>query len=170
LAIQEDDKTTRITFSGDVGRYGDLLLNSPQTFPQADYVLIESTYGDSFHDRIAPTEDQLRQIIEETCIQKGGKVIIPAFSVGRTQEILYNLNALELKGLLPDVPFYVDSPLSEKATMVVKKHPEVYNSGVKEVMKNDYFGIWNGRSRKGETSHQKYYQQSEQYHSNCRLL
>lgn len=138
LAIQEDDTTTRITFSGDVGRYGDLLLNSPQTFPQADYVVIESTYGDSFHDRVAPTEDQLRQIIEETCIQKGGKVVIPAFSVGRTQEILYNLNALELKGLLPYVPYYVDSPLSEKATMVVKKHPEVYNRGVKELMKNDH--------------------------------
>lgn len=137
LAIQEEGKTTRLTFSGDVGRYTDLLLNAPQNFPQADYILIESTYGDSFHETAEPTEEKLLQVIEETCIQKGGKLIIPAFSVGRTQEILYNLNALELKGKLPDVPYYVDSPLSGKATLVVKKHPEVYNHGVKEVMKTD---------------------------------
>ncbi len=138
LAIHEEGKTSRITFSGDVGRYGDLLLNSPQTFPQADYIIIESTYGDSFHETAEPTEEKLRQIIQETCIERGGKVIIPAFSVGRTQEILYNLNALELKGQLPKVPYYVDSPLSEKATQVIKNHPEVYNHGVKEVMMKDH--------------------------------
>ncbi|MEY3678394.1 MAG: hypothetical protein RI924_535 [Bacteroidota bacterium] len=138
LAIREEGETIRLTFSGDVGRYTDLLLNTPQIFSQADHIIIESTYGDSIHETAAPTEEKLRQIIHETCIQRGGKVIIPAFSVGRTQEILYNLNALELKGILPKVPYYVDSPLSEKATLVVKKHPEVYNHGVKEVMRNDH--------------------------------
>lgn len=137
LSIREGDQHTRITFSGDVGRYTDLLLNAPQTFPQADYLLLESTYGDSFHDSNDPTEAKLLQAILDTCIKKGGKLIIPAFSVGRTQELLYTLNTLELKGLLPDVPYYVDSPLSEKATMVVKKHPEVYNRGVKQVMEVD---------------------------------
>ncbi|MEB0249698.1 MBL fold metallo-hydrolase, partial [Mucilaginibacter sp. 5B2] len=137
IAATENGKKTYITFSGDVGRYGDLLLNSPQTFPQADYILLESTYGDSLHKDIGPIEDALLEIIKHTCIEKKGKVIIPAFSVGRTQELLYALNTLELKGELPDVPYYVDSPLSEKATQVLKNHPEVYNKGVKEVMKVD---------------------------------
>jgi len=137
LSITENTKTTRITFSGDVGRYGDLLLRAPQTFPQADYILIESTYGDRLHEVVIPPEEALRQIIEETCIKHGGKVVIPAFSVGRTQELLYALNALEVDGKLPNVPYYVDSPLSSKATAVIKSHPEVYNRGVKELMKKD---------------------------------
>lgn len=138
LSIEEDGKTTKLTFSGDVGRYGDLLLKSPQTFPQADYILMESTYGNSLHKDIGPIEQSLKEIILETCIRKKGKVIIPAFSVGRTQELLYALNALELKHQLPDVQYYVDSPLSLQATEVLKNHPEVYNNGVKEVMKTDH--------------------------------
>jgi metallo-beta-lactamase family protein len=111
ITVLEDGKETHITFSGDVGRYGDLLLKNPQTFPQADYILLESTYGDSLHKDIGPIEDALLEVIKQTCEVKKGKVIIPAFSVGRTQELLYALNALELKGVLPDVPYYVDSPL-----------------------------------------------------------
>jgi metallo-beta-lactamase family protein len=137
LSILEDGKYTRITFSGDVGRYDDLLLKSPQVYDQADYILLESTYGDSLHKDLEPIEDMLREVIHQTCMIKGGKVIIPAFSVGRTQELLYALNALELHGLLPDVAYYVDSPLSEKATQVLKDHPDVYNNKVQEVMKVD---------------------------------
>jgi len=138
LKITEDGKVTNITFSGDVGRYGDLLLKSPQTFPQADYIIMESTYGDSLHVDLEPIENMLLQIIKNTCEVKKGKVIIPAFSVGRTQELLYALNGLELKNLLPDVRYYVDSPLSLEATQVLKDHPEVYNNGVKEVFKVDH--------------------------------
>ncbi|MDB5116708.1 MAG: fold metallo-hydrolase [Mucilaginibacter sp.] len=143
LVVQENGKETHITFSGDVGRYGDLLLKSPQRFPQADYILLESTYGDSLHKELAPIEDELLEVIKHTCLVKKGKVIIPAFSVGRTQELLYALNALELKGILPDVPYYVDSPLSDKATQILKEHPEVYNHDVKEVLKvdSDPFGF-----------------------------
>jgi metallo-beta-lactamase family protein len=137
LTILEDGKFRQLAFSGDVGRYGDLLLKNPQAFPQADYIILESTYGDSFHKDIGPIEDSLQEIINQTCNIKGGKVIIPAFSVGRTQEILFALNSLELRGVLPEVPYYVDSPLSEKATQVIKSHPEVYNNGVKQVMKQD---------------------------------
>lgn len=137
LTITEDGKTTHIAFSGDVGRYDDLLLNDPETFEQADYILLESTYGDSLHKELGPIEDALHDIITQTCLVKKGKVIIPAFSVGRTQELLYALNALELKGTLPDVQYYVDSPLSQKATKVLMNHPEVYNKGVKEVLKTD---------------------------------
>lgn len=137
LVIKEDEHISRLTFSGDVGRYGDLLLKSPQTFPQADYIIMESTYGDSLHKDLAPIENLLYDIINHTCNTKKGKVIIPAFSVGRTQELLYALNNLELKNKLPDVLYYVDSPLSIQATQVLKNHPEVYNNGVKEVMKTD---------------------------------
>jgi len=137
LTILEDGRETRITFSGDVGRYGDMLLKNPQVFPQADYILLESTYGDSLHKELAPIEDELLGIIKQTCLAKNGKVIIPAFSVGRTQELLYALNELELKGILPDVPYYVDSPLSERATQVMMDHPEVYNKKVMEILKVD---------------------------------
>lgn len=137
LVIKEEGETSRLTFSGDVGRYGDLLLKSPQTFPQADYIIMESTYGDSLHKDLEPIEQLLLDVITHTCTVKKGKVIIPAFSVGRTQELLYALNNLELKHKLPDIPYYVDSPLSIQATEVLKNHPEVYNNGVKEVMKID---------------------------------
>jgi len=137
LTISESGKETRITFSGDVGRYGDMLLKSPENFPQADYIILESTYGDSLHKDVGAIEDALLEVIRQTCEIKKGKVIIPAFSVGRTQELLYALNALELKGILPDLRYYVDSPLSEKATRVIMDHPEVYNSAVKEVLKVD---------------------------------
>jgi metallo-beta-lactamase family protein len=137
LVIDEDGKQTRITFSGDVGRYGDMLLKSPQSFPQADYILLESTYGDSLHKEVGPIKDALLDVIKQTCLVKKGKVIIPAFSVGRTQELLYALNSLELNGTLPDLPYYVDSPLSDKVTQVLREHPEVYNREVKELLKVD---------------------------------
>jgi len=137
LSITEDGKQTQLTFSGDVGRYGDMLLKTPQPFPQADYILLESTYGDSLHKDVGAIEDALLEVINQTCEVKKGKLIIPAFSVGRTQELLYALNSLELKGILPDLHYYVDSPLSEKATRVLMDHPEVYNKKVADVLKVD---------------------------------
>lgn len=137
LNIKEDGKLTRISFSGDVGRYKDLILKAPSPFRQADYILLESTYGDSLHEDAVPATDKLLKIIEDTCVERKGKLIIPAFSVGRTQEVLYSLNSLELAGKLPNVKYYVDSPLSEKATMVVKSHPWNFNESVQEVLKVD---------------------------------
>lgn len=137
LSIKEAGRIIHITFSGDVGRYGDLILKSPQKFPQADYILLESTYGDTLHRDAETTEKILREIIHQTCVLRGGKVIIPAFSVGRTQEILYSLNSLEEAGILPDVKYYVDSPLSIRATNVIKSHPDNFNEQVQEVMKHD---------------------------------
>ncbi len=137
LSITENGKTTRISFSGDVGRYDDLILKAPQRFPQADYILLESTYGDTLHKNAEAAEGLLKEIINETCIRRKGKIIIPAFSVGRTQELLYLLNGLDEKGILPDVKYYVDSPLSSKATNVVKSHTDDLNRDVHEVMKTD---------------------------------
>lgn len=138
LTLKEHGKETRLTFSGDVGRYDDMLLKSPAPFRQADYIIMESTYGDSLHQAAEPIEQQLYEIIQHTCIVKKGKLIIPAFSVGRTQELLYALNALELKHRLPEVNYYVDSPLSAEATAVLKHHTEVYNAEVKKTLAVDH--------------------------------
>ena len=137
LTLKEDGKIIRLAYSGDVGRYSDSILKSPSNLPQADYIIIESTYGNRLHDKVDTTPEEIRDIIIDTCIGKRGKLIIPAFSVGRTQELLYILNELELDYRLPDVPYYVDSPLSTAATQVVKRHPECFNRGVQKVMKYD---------------------------------
>jgi metallo-beta-lactamase family protein len=137
LTLTENGKKTTLAFSGDVGRYGDPILHSPQPFPQADYIIIESTYGDKLHDRIDTYADDLLKNIEETCLRKKGKLIIPAFSVGRTQEILYALNDLELNDDLPPLKYYVDSPMSTRVTEIVKQHPECFNRSVQKLMRRD---------------------------------
>ncbi|POY37099.1 MBL fold metallo-hydrolase [Solitalea longa] len=137
LIIHEGDKSTRISFSGDVGRYEADILRSPAVFPQADYVILESTYGNSLHLDVAPTERELLKYIKRTCVEKKGKLVIPAFSVGRTQELLYLLNNLENLQELPEVKVYVDSPLSEKTTRIIKSYPEYFNSDVEQTLKFD---------------------------------
>jgi metallo-beta-lactamase family protein len=137
LKINEEGKETKLTFSGDVGRYGDVILRSPAGFPQADYILIESTYGDSLHDPDQNTPDLLLQWIEKTCLQKKGKLIIPAFSVGRTQELLFALNQLEIRAQLPDLDYYVDSPLSIAVTEIVKKYPRYFNKNIQSMLQTD---------------------------------
>jgi len=137
LKIQENGITKHLTFSGDVGRYRDIILRSPDVFPQADYIIIESTYGDRLHDDINATPDVLLDWITKTCLHKKGKLIIPAFSVGRTQELLYSLNQLELEHRLPNIPVFVDSPLSSEATQVVKHHPENFNKRVQKILEVD---------------------------------
>ncbi len=137
LRISENGRTTKLTFSGDVGRYNDVILKSPETFEQADYILIESTYGNSLHDPAATMPGQLLQWIEKTCLQKKGKLIIPAFSVGRTQELLFALNQMELEGKLPALDYFVDSPLSIEATEIVKKYPQYFNKTIQKVLETD---------------------------------
>src|SRR5580658_9186327 len=137
LRIKENGKETHLTFSGDVGRYKDVILRAPEPFPQADYILIESTYGNSLHDPVATTPDMLLEWITKTCLQKKGKLIIPAFSVGRTQELLFALNQLEEEHRLPDLDYYVDSPLSVAATEIVKSYPQYFNSTIDRVLETD---------------------------------
>jgi metallo-beta-lactamase family protein len=143
VKIKENGKVKRITFSGDIGRYRDVILKSPQDFPQADVIIMESTYGDKLHDNTISTPDQLLQWINKACVQKKGKLIIPAFSVGRTQELLYDLNQLELERRLPDLEYFVDSPLSVEATHIVKNYPEYFNGRIQKILKsdNDPFGF-----------------------------
>lgn len=137
VKIKENGKTTVITFSGDVGRYRDVILKSPQEFPQADYIILESTYGNSLHDMNITTPDLILRWIEKACLQKRGKLIVPAFSVGRTQELLFALNQLELENRLPDLDFYVDSPLSVEATEIVKRYPDYFNKTIQKILKSD---------------------------------
>jgi metallo-beta-lactamase family protein len=137
LRIKEGEETKHITFSGDVGRYRDVILKAPENFPQADYILLESTYGNSLHQDVHETKDGLLNWITKTCLQKKGKLIIPAFSVGRTQELLHALNELENEGRLPRLTYFVDSPLSREATEIVKSHPENFNNTLQQVLLHD---------------------------------
>jgi len=137
LKATENGKTKRISFSGDVRRYRDIILRSPAEFPQADYILLESTYGNSLHDVTVTTPDQVLHWIEKACLQKKGKLIVPAFSVGRTQEILYALNQLELERRLPDLDYYLDSPLSVDATQLIKQYPQYFNKTIQKVLQTD---------------------------------
>ena len=143
LLVKEDGKETRITFSGDIGRYRDMLLRSPDTFPQADYIVMESTYGDKLHDLQTAAADTLLTHIVNTCLKKKGKLVMPAFSLGRTQEILFMLNRLEMEHRLPPLNYYVDSPLSIKVTDTIKKYPDCFNSQVRQLLKvdNDVFSF-----------------------------
>ena len=137
LKITENGKETHLTFSGDLGRYRDIILKSPEVFPQADYIIMESTYGDKLHETITGTPDKLLEWITKTCLQKKGKLIIPAFSVGRTQEILYALNQLENENRLPDLHYYVDSPLSKEATEIIESYPQYFNNRVQKLLLSD---------------------------------
>ena len=137
VRITENNVTRQISFSGDVGRYNDVILRQPVIFPQADFIIIESTYGNSLHKDAANTPQEFYKWIEKTCIKKKGKLIVPAFSVGRTQELLYFLNDLSLNKLLHGIPVFVDSPLSFEATEVVKHYPENFNHTIQELLKKD---------------------------------
>jgi metallo-beta-lactamase family protein len=124
---EKNKKPIRLTFTGDIGRASDRILKSPEPFPQADYIICESTYGNRLHPAAEDVKAELLEIVKNTCVKNRGKVLIPAFSVGRTQEIVYALDQLEEEGLLPKIPIYVDSPLSVKATGVMRRHKECYN-------------------------------------------
>ena len=137
LTIKENKETKTLTFSGDIGRYRDMILRSPAKFPPADFIIIESTYGDKLHDLVHSTPDDLLKWIEDTCVEQKGNLIIPAFSVGRTQEILFELNQLSLEKRLPHIPIYVDSPLSIEATEMLKKFPKYYNKKIQRILEVD---------------------------------
>lgn len=137
LTIKENKETKTLTFSGDIGRYRDMILRSPAKFPPADFIIIESTYGDKLHDLVHSTPDDLLKWIEDTCVEQRGNLIIPAFSVGRTQEILFELNQLSLEKRLPHIPIYVDSPLSIEATEMLKKFPKYYNKKIQRILEVD---------------------------------
>ena len=137
LELLENGKKVHLAFTGDIGRPHNRIIHPPTAFPQCDYLITESTYGDRLHPADKDTEDDLLKIVLDTCVTKAGKLIIPSFSIGRTQEIVFVLNNLYNKGLLPKIEVFVDSPLSVNATEIFRLHPECMNEEVKEVIKTD---------------------------------
>ncbi len=137
IRIREGRKKTTILYSGDIGRYRSILLQAPVEPPQADYIILESTYGDKRHDISFSLVKSLNYWINKICVEQKGQLIIPAFSVGRTQELLYGLNQLSLEKRLPEILFFVDSPLSMKATETIKKYKGEYNERLQQVLAID---------------------------------
>ena len=118
--VRIHDANTSILFSGDIGRPNDVLMKPPTQIKQADYMVLESTYGDRAHDKTDP-KIKLAAVINRT-ISRGGKVIIPVFAVGRAQELLYYIHLLKAKDSIPDVPVYLNSPMAVDATEIFNRH------------------------------------------------
>lgn len=134
LKIRENGRVILLGFTGDIGRPGRPILRDPQPMPEVDYLICESTYGDRDHESGPAETDHFLRIIEHTCVEKRGKLIIPAFSVGRTQELVYILDRLVTVGKLPPVPVYVDSPLAVNATTIFGAHPECFDDQLNEYL------------------------------------
>ena len=126
LECIEDGRTTRIVFSGDVGRAGLPIIRDPDPPPMGDVVLLESTYGNREHPSVEGARAMLARVIRDAAA-RGGKVLVPAFSVGRTQELVYDLHVLAREGAIPQIPIYVDSPLAIDVTTVFAMHPEIFD-------------------------------------------
>jgi metallo-beta-lactamase family protein len=139
LELTEDNRTVHVCFSGDLGRRGLPILRDPTPMPEADYLVIESTYGDRLHAPVNEATPDLQRAIAEAASRRG-KVVIPAFAVGRTQEIVYRLNDLINRGEMPNVPVFVDSPLAVNVTEAFRTHPECYDDETKHMMRTDSDG------------------------------
>lgn len=137
LTLKDGEQTRTLTFTGDVGRFENRILKSPQSFPQAEIIICESTYGNKFHDPLEKTEERLEAIVKETCREKGGKLLIPSFSLGRTQELIYSLNVLAEENRLNGIKVFVDSPLSVYTTDILKSNHEYFNEEMLEYIKTD---------------------------------
>jgi metallo-beta-lactamase family protein len=124
-------------FTGDLGRYSNRILCPPQPQLEAETVICESTYGNSYHQSIETTEMLLEKIIRQICNEQKGRLLIPAFSIGRTQELIFSLNKLAEAGKLKDIPVFVDSPLSVRATEIIRQHPEYFNEQMQEYIRTD---------------------------------
>lgn len=134
LEIMENGKKTVIGFSGDIGRPNRPILRDPLQMDPVDYMICESTYGDKEHESPPQQSNKFLNVIKKCCVEDKGKLIIPAFSLGRTQEIVYMLDKMETAGVLPKIPIYVDSPLAVNATTVFGAHPECFDDELNEYL------------------------------------
>ena len=137
LELKEKDRILRLAYTGDIGRPVNRILTPPKSFPQADLLITEATYGDRLHQDNINAEKELLDVIYYTCVEKQGKLIIPSFSVGRTQEIVYALNNFYNEKRLPKIDVYVDSPLAVNATDIFRLHPECFNEDILDIMEKD---------------------------------
>ena len=139
LDLTEGSRTRRLVFSGDIGRRGLPILRDPQIASGADYVIMESTYGDREHEPPSRAREYLRECADAT-FRSGGKLLVPSFALGRTQEVVYRLNQLWEDGELPPVDVFVDSPLAINVTEVYSAHPECYDREMLDTMATDSDG------------------------------
>jgi metallo-beta-lactamase family protein len=130
---RESHRDVRLVFSGDLGRKGIPIIRDPETVESADVLIMESTYGNRLHPPYVDADKELERIINEA-YQRGGKVIVPAFAVGRTQQLVYSLHQLAHAGEIPNLPIYVDSPLAIDATAIFRLHPEAYDDEILDFM------------------------------------
>ncbi|KAA6441437.1 MBL fold metallo-hydrolase [Dyadobacter flavalbus] len=137
LTFQDNGHAKQITFTGDIGRPDDHILRRPDAFPQADIIICESTYGDRLHEKEGDMQAHLSKIVRETCVERKGKLIIPAFAIDRTQELIYALDQLSSSGKLPRIPVYIDSPLAVRATGIMKAHDECFNPEILGYIEKD---------------------------------
>lgn len=145
IADEESKKDVRLVFSGDLGRPNRPILRDPTFLTDADVLLVESTYGNRRHEDVAEAGDELERIVNQT-FKRGGKLIVPAFAVGRTQELVYRLHQLvEARDIPPDLPVFVDSPLAIDATGIYRLHPEAYDEDLEQFLadngNSDPFGF-----------------------------
>lgn len=131
--IAEAGGTVKLVFSGDLGQPGRAILHDPATIAEADILVMESTYGDRVHRDQAATLDEMVTVISETR-RRGGNVIMPAFAVGRTQEILYHLHCLSRQGRLHDLSIFVDSPMADRATQITKSHLALFDEEARNLV------------------------------------
>ncbi|SDJ57517.1 metallo-beta-lactamase family protein [Pedobacter sp. ok626] len=168
LTVIENGITKKIAFTGDIGRKNYPLLVDPQPIPQVDYLVSESTYGGRFHNNDTTLEQKLIETITESCIKFPGRLIIPAFSIGRTQALAYALNKIFSKKLLPPVKIFIDSPLASSATEIYQQHLPYLN---KEAQ--DFYNTQDGQSEFKELSyvHDKRESTSiSNYHEPCIII
>ncbi len=137
LDLVEGGRVVRLVFSGDIGRPNQPILREPEVIADADYLIMESTYGDRDHEGSGEAKATLARVIQETCLDRHGTLLIPAFAVGRTQEIAYRLNQLWEEGALPPIPVFVDSPLAVSATEVFRLHPECFDAEMRAALASD---------------------------------
>lgn len=135
LSITENGVTKKIGFTGDIGRKNYPVLVDPEPLPEVDYLVCESTYGGRLHTKDVSLEETLIETIKETCVKNPGRLIIPAFSIGRTQSLVFTLNQIFSKGLLPPVQIFVDSPLANYATNVYRKYHDLVSDEAKAFYK-----------------------------------
>jgi len=123
---REDGTPVDIAFSGDLGRKNKPIIRDPETIPTPDYLVLESTYGDRLHEAPETVMDNLADIINRTA-ERGGRIIVPAFAIERTQELIYYIHLLNDQGRIPRIPVYLDSPMAVNATSIFRVHPECYD-------------------------------------------
>lgn len=133
LEVNEGDEAKTIVFSGDLGQINTPIVKDPEIIQKADYVFIESTYGDRLHPTIVERKNKFLEVIHDTH-KRGGKLMIPSFAIERAQELLYDLNGFVEKDIMPKIEVYLDSPMAIRATEVFKRHPEAYDKEIKAIL------------------------------------